>query len=133
MHSTNYRNTLILVSADSKATTGLEPAKPGSIADLQLSLVRDRPYQLTSDDLLFQVHVIRNEIPEERREAAREAFFASPKACLRASPLVKQFGWGIHHDDAERIAVYAVNSDEYHEFRDRTDVTNVAGMRSNRA
>lgn len=133
MHTTNYRNTFIKVSEDTKATTGLPATKPGSIADVQHSLVRERPYELTSDDLLFEVHAIRNGIPEADRTAAREAFFAKPQACLRASPLVKQFGWGIHHDDQERIALFAVDSPEYAALIERDDVKLVSGMRSKRA
>src|SRR5690606_22880396 len=132
-HSTNYRHTFIQISPDSNAETGLTPSKPGTIADLQLALIRQKPYQLTSDDLLFTVHAIRNEITEELRPAAREEFFATPKACLRASPLVKQFGWGIHHDDEERIAAYPIDSDDYRRLSDSPDVKSVSGMRSKRS
>lgn len=133
MHSTNYRNSFILASADSDATTGVTPSKPGTIADLQLSLVQQRPYELTSDDLLFEVHAIRNGIAAEERESARAEFFAKPLACLRASPLVKQFGWGIHHDDNQRIAVYAVDSSEYRKLAELSDIKSLPGMRSKRA
>ncbi len=132
MHSTNYRNTLILASSDSTATTGVTPSKPGSIAELQHTLVQQRPYQLTSDDLLFEVNAARKGVPAEEREAARAEFFAKPQACLRASPLVKQFGWGVHHDDQERIALVAVDSDEYQRLNESPDVKKVAGMRSKR-
>jgi hypothetical protein len=133
MHSTNYRNAFIEVSADSQATTGLVPSKAGSIAALQLHLLLGRPYELTSDDLLFEVHALRNDIQPSERAAARDTFFVTPKACLRTSPLVKQFGWGIHHDHLGRIAAYAINSDKYREMCSNSDVELVAGMRNKRA
>ena len=63
------------------------------------------------------------------RDEARAAFFARPKACLRASPLVKQYGWGLHHDAHGRVAAYGVETAAYRKFLTRTDVGVVAGMR----
>lgn len=133
MHSTNDFNTFIAVSPDSGAAEGRMPAKEGSIARLQFDLLRSRPYAMTSDDLLFEIHCRRNGIPESRREAARAAFFAKPLACLRASPLVKQIGWGLHHDEAGRIALYGVETERYRELTARPGLKVVAGMRGGRA
>lgn len=94
--STNRPNTFITVSPDSPATKGETPAKAGSVAALQYALLAAEPYAWTSDDLLFEVHARRHEIAPEERAAARHMFFAKPQACLRASPLVKTFGWGLH-------------------------------------
>ena len=81
---------------DSTATAGTTPTKAGSIAQIQHELLTRQPYHYTSDDLLFEVHALRQGIAAKDRKPAREAFFAKPQACLRASPLVKQFGWGLH-------------------------------------
>ncbi len=131
--TTNYIDTFITASPDCPATRGEVPAKPGSVAALQLGLLQARPYGYTSDELLFEVHACRNGIEAGDREAARAAFFARPQACLRASPLVKQFGWGLHHDAQGRVAAYGVETDAYKAFATRPDLKQVAGMRSRRA
>ncbi|WP_173010381.1 DUF6157 family protein [Achromobacter xylosoxidans] len=118
---------------DSTATAGTMPAKANSIAQLQHALLTRHPYHYTSDDLLFEVYAIRNGIAPRDRKPAREAFFARPQACLRASPLVKQFGWGIHHDAESKVAIHGVDSETYRELIARADLKIVAGMRSRRA
>ncbi|WP_431855762.1 DUF6157 family protein [Azospirillum sp.] len=131
--STNYRNTFITVSPDCGAAQGTVPAKAESVAGLQHALLRERPYAITSDDLLFEVFARRNDIAETDRPQARAAFFAKPQACLRVSPLVKQYGWGLHHDGDGRVALHAVESDDYRRLLARPDLTIVAGMRNRRA
>jgi hypothetical protein len=130
--STNYTNAFILVSPDSTATSGQEPSKPGSIAWIQHRMLCDRPYHFTSDDLLFLTQAERAGIPQEQWTAAREEFFAKPKACLRTSPLVKQFGWGLHHDGRARVALHGVESDSYRQLSEQAGITVVNGMRSSR-
>jgi hypothetical protein len=68
MKSTNYFDTFIVVSGDCLTTVGTKPVKETSVAGLQYWLLRDRPYFLTSDDLLFEVHVLRNAIAEADRK-----------------------------------------------------------------
>ena len=131
--STNYFQTFITASPDSKAEKGTVPAKPGSIAQLQYAMLSDAPYRFTSDELLFEVHVIRNEIADADRTAERDAFLARSQACLRASPLVKQFGWGLHHDENGRVAAFGVETDAYRKLSAQPDLKIVPGMRSRRA
>ena len=133
MHTTNYRNTLITVSPDTSADQAHIPDRPGTIAALQYALLANRSYEMTSDDLIFEVHTIRSGIDEAERQNARNQFFSKGQACLRSSPLVKQFGWGIHHDDCGRIALVAVGSPEYTALVEQSDVSVVPGMRSKRA
>lgn len=133
MHTTNYHETFITVSPDTTAEAGTVPVKEGSIAQLQYALVSARPYAMTSDDLLFAVHALRNGIAEADRAEARAAFFSKGQACLRASPLVKQFGWGVHHDAEGRIALVGVESEDYRALDERADVKSIPGMRSKRA
>ena len=133
MHTTNYRNTLITVSPDTSADQAHIPDRPGTIAALHYALLANRSYEMTSDDLIFEVHTVRSGIDEAERQGARTQFFSRGQACLRSSPLVKQFGWGIHHDDCGRIALVAVEPPEYDALLDRSDVSVVPGMRSKRA
>ena len=131
--TTNYTDTFITASCDSKAAAGMVPTKRGSIAELQYRLLAERPYALTSDDLLFEVHGIRNGITEADRASERAAFFAKPKACLRASPLVKQFGWGLHHDAEGKVAAWGAETEDYRRLAVDETLKRVHGMRTSRA
>jgi hypothetical protein len=130
--TTNCANTLITPAPDS-AIASTVPPRPGTVAQLQHALLTAEPYRYTSDDLLFEVHAIRHGIAPADRGAARSALFAKPQACLRASPLVKQFGWGIHHDAEGRVALHARDSADYEALAARPDMKLVPGMRQRRA
>lgn len=125
MHSTNYRDTLITVSADCPVASGAVPEKPGTVAAVQHALLA-KPYAMTSDDLLFETHRARG------GEKSREEFFSKPQACLRASPLVKQFGWGIHNDSAGGIALLDPAGADYARLLEDPMVRKAPGMRSKR-
>lgn len=122
MKSTNYRDTLITASSDSPVASGTVPEKPGTVAAVQHALLAE-PYAMTSDDLLYAAH------RERGGEKGRDEFFATPQACLRASPLVKQFGWGVHHDAEGRIALIGMESAEYRRLLDNPAVAKTPGMR----
>lgn len=126
MKTTNYRDTLVTVSPDCPVAVGTIPEKPGSVAATQYRLLADRAYVLTSDDLLHASHVARG------GDKDRETFFAKPQACLRTSPLVKQFGWGIHHDGHGRIALIARESADYARLLADPTVAKTPGMRRSR-
>ncbi|MEG3180933.1 DUF6157 family protein [Sphingomonas sp. LT1P40] len=126
MNTTNYRDTLITVSPDSPVSVGTVPEKPHSVAGAQYALLLDKPYAMTSDDLLHAAHVARG------GDKSRVEFFAKPQACLRASPLVKQFGWGLHQDGEARVALVAVESVDYARLVADTAVVKKPGMRRSR-
>ncbi|WP_309487767.1 DUF6157 family protein [Bacillus sp. SD075] len=60
------------------------------------------------------------------------SFFSKSKACFRASPLVKNYGWGIHYNNQGKIAIYDVKSDRYSQLFNQVDITKLKGMRSKR-
>lgn len=126
MHTTNYRDTLITASADTPVTAATIPERQGTVAGAQHALLADRPYAMTSDDLLHAAHLARG------GDKDRATFFAKPQACLRASPLVKQFGWGIHHDGEGRVALVAMESDDYARLLADPEVKKTPGMRRSR-
>lgn len=133
--STNYHNAFIEVAPDCPVDVAERPPARGagpSVAELQFRLLTERPYELTSDELLFEVHAIRQGVDPADRDAERERFLARSQACLRASPLPKRYGWGVHHDDAERVALVAVESPEYARLRDDPALEHRAAMRSSR-
>jgi hypothetical protein len=132
MPTTNYFNTFITVSPDTKAVAGTVPTKPETIAGCLYSLLAGRPYEMTSDDVLFEVFRLRDNGPEADRDEAHAAFFSKSRACLRTCPLVKQFGWGIHHDEKGRIALYGMESADYRRLAKDASLTVIAGVRSSR-
>lgn len=131
-HSTDYFDTLIQPSPDCPVGEGVPPPRPGTVAALQYEKLMAAPYARTSDDLLFEIHSERNGTPDSAREEARAAFFSRGQPCLRSSPLVKTYGWGIHHDSEGRIAIYGAETAQYRDLSERAGVSKLAGMRSQR-
>lgn len=134
-HTTNYFDTLIEVSDDCKVTTGQIPALKNdkkTIAYRQFELISKNPYRFTSDDVLFQVYADKNDLTEKEYKTAREQFFSKGQACFRASPLTKQFGWGLHSDSNGKIALYGMETEEYHQFAEDPKIKKVKAMRSSK-
>lgn len=136
MHSTNYTHTFIAVADDCPVATAEIPVsvvgKP-SVAALQYELLRDAPYRYTSDDVLFIVHALRNDIPQSEWKEERARFFSKGQACLRASPLTKRYGFGVHNDGEGRVALVPLGSKAYAAFTSDLQLKQVKAMRSKRA
>ena len=134
-------DTFIAVAEDCPAEAGTVPPRTGqpSVAALSHALLDGRPYMLTSADVLFTVWADRNAVPDAERPEARRAFFAEDQACLRASPLGKRYGWGLHADAAGRLALVGRETPEYAELAagrvpgSGKPVTVVRAMRGSRA
>lgn len=133
-HSTNYTRTLTAAADDGAERGTVPPFKPEnpSIAWRTWAMIADAPYVHTSDDVIFGVWADRQGIPEAERDAARAAFFAQGRACLRASDLGKRYGWGIHHDDQGRIALYGVETEAYRRLLHDPAVEVTRAMRRSR-
>jgi hypothetical protein len=132
MKTTNYYNTFIEVAEDCPVTTAEIPPMRGekSIANISFELLIDNPYEFTSDDVLFHVHAAKHQLRTKEFEAERERFFSKGQACFRASPLTKRYGWGVHFDADGKMAIYAMESDEYKQFSKDRAITQVKAMRS---
>lgn len=131
---TNYYDTFITVAADCPAITGEVPDKLDSIAGIEYQLLSGHPYQMTSDELLFEVHALRKGLITGKQLAeAHAAFFTRPHACLRCSPLAKRYGWGLHHDADGKVSIYAVDSPDYRRFMTDQTLTIVPAMRNRRS
>lgn len=136
IHTTNYFDTFILVAEDTKVNCGTKPPsrlnKP-SIAELQYNLLINNPYSFTSDDILFKVFAERNNLAKEDYPKARGDFFSKGKACLRASPLTKTYGFGIHADSKGKLAIFGMETEPYQRFLDDPKVSKKRAMRNSRA
>lgn len=136
MHTTNYVNTFIEVADDCPVAKAELPPKKGeklTVANLQFDMLYDHPYRYTSDGVIFDTHALRREIPKNEWPEARTIFFSKRQACLRSSPLGKRYGWGIHHDENSRVAIYPRESAAYAKFIKDKSISHVKAMRSKRA
>ena len=124
-NSTNYINTFIEVAEDCPVTNAaIPPAKePRTAAQIQYEMLAASPYLYTSDDVLYESN-------GNRRGMPREDFFAKSQPCFRASALGKKYGWGVHSDKDSKIAIYAVESDEYKRLISDGSIKHVRAMRS---
>jgi Family of unknown function (DUF6157) len=138
MSGVNYYSSFIGVAEDCGAGVGIEPpikAKP-TAARLQFEIVMESPYEFTSEDVIFAASGAGQavaDLPIKERREAQAAFFSKNQACLRASPLPKQYGWGVHSDAQGRVAIVSVGSAEYQRFANDPDTKQFKALRSKRA
>jgi len=115
----NYYRTLIAVADDCPVTESVVPPDRGerkTVARIQYELLAANPYRYTQEDVLFATWLARQGLehtPEQEIARLREEFFSRPQACLRSSPLPKQYGWGLLFDDQGRVALCPVESAKY--------------------
>lgn len=135
-------NTFVRVSPDCSTEHSVVPISKKatkSVHQIQYELLTEKPYHYTLEELIFQVHLIHKDVPTDDPELSldtvREQLFSKSHACLRASMLPKQYGWGVHYDAEGRIALYAMESEEYDQFQENSDgkLTVNNGMRNKRA
>lgn len=135
MKTTNYFNTFIAVAEDCPVGEAEIPQqKKGehTVASLEYELISREPYAHTSDDVLYNVYLNKCKTAGTAPDS-RTDFFAKDMACLRASPLGKRYGWGIHSDAEGKIAIYAVGTPEYDQQINDAATAQTKAMRSKRA
>ena len=130
----------IEIAPDCSLKAAVIPVDKGTkrtIASIEYEILSAHPYQYTLEELKFAVEIRRKEISEDDLQAHRlaiwDAFFSRPHACMRASPLTKQYGWGAHYDENGKIAIYPVESKEYQRFVKDKNIKKYPAMRSKRA
>ena len=131
MHTTNYYNTFIEIAEDcplSAAEIPPQKREAQSVANLQFDMLMANPYKYTSDEVIFGIYALRNGLSNNEDE--RAAFFSKGQACLRASPLGKRYGWGIHHNAEGKVALYPAESEEYQRFLTDKNLKHTKAMRS---
>ncbi len=135
-------DTLITVASDCKARSAAVPMERGgkpTVATIQYEMLSGQPYHFTQEEVLFESHVRRSELtPSEikrRRQEIWNEFFSKSQACLRASPLPKSYGWGIHFDKHGKAALVARESADYEKLvqSKKSSVKCVPAMRNKRA
>lgn len=135
IHTTNYQNTFIEVAEDCPAKISqIPPAKKAeTIAEIQFNLIKNNPYLFTSDDVIFEIFALKKNLTDSEKPDERVKFFSKGQPCLRASPLSKKYGFGIHHDQNSKIALIALESGEYSQLVSDDSVKKIKAMRSKKA
>jgi len=134
-----YTNTFIAVAEDCRASSGEVPPPRGAgptIAGTQHAMLAGAPGRWTEEDVLLASAPGvrgRDDLGEDELARLRAEYFAQPRPCLRASPLPKSFGWGLHYDAEGRITMHAVGSQEYQRLQQDPALTQLRAMRSSRA
>lgn len=135
-----YHDTFIAVAEDCPVDEAVVPAPfrgKSTVATIQYELLVGNPYQLRQSDVLFLTHARKRGVDladlEDGGASLRAELFSRPQACLRASPLGKRYGWGVHFDPDGRAALYGRGTDDYARLAAGEGVTTVvAAMRSAR-
>jgi hypothetical protein len=135
----NYYNTFIAVAPDTSVKVGTIPVErtgKKTIAILEYELVSAQPYTYTQEEVQFAVHVQRKAVPPAELRARQtelwDEFFSKPMACMRASPLPKSYGWGLHFNEEGKVALVAVESPEYENLSSSGAIEQTRALRSRR-
>ena len=138
--SLHVAKTFVVVADDCRAPSGIVPTSKGgkaTVAVLEYQLLSAHPYRYTLEDLIFEVHLARNQVSQEERATRgaeiRAELFTRSHACMRASPLTKTYGWGAHYDEGGRLALYRRESEDYARLSKDKRLDVVKAMRNHRA
>lgn len=134
-HTTNYANTLIEIAEDSPVSASVIPVVKNdkkTIANYQYEKLSKHPLKYTSDELLFDIFVERNDISPSELEEEKQKFFSKGQACLRTSPLAKKNGFGIFHNEDSKVRLIPAESEEYQQLLKDDAVKKVKAMKSKR-
>jgi hypothetical protein len=136
----NYQETFITIAPDCPVDHSVIPTAKGDsvpIHLIQYELLTQHPYTFTEQELIFETHVRRlglsNAEIKARCEEIWNELFSKQHACLRSSTLAKKYGWGFHYDSNGRIAIYAMESNEYEQISRSGNLKILPAMRSKRA
>jgi len=135
MKTTNYTDTFIEVAEDCPVEIAEIPPLKGdarTIANLQYEMIKNNPYKFTSDDVIFGIYAVKNDLTKKELDKEREIFFSKGQACFRSSSLAKRYGWGIHSNSEGKIAIYPIESAEYKDLSKDKGINHLKAMRSKR-
>jgi hypothetical protein len=135
IHTTNYTNTFIAIADDCPTAVSEIPpikAEAKTVANMQFDMINKHPYGFTSDEVMFQIFAERNDISKNEMKAAKELFFSKGQACMRGSALTKRYGWGIHHNEAGKMALVGSETAQYKKLSTDKKIKVVKAMKSSK-
>ena len=134
VYTTNYYNAFIVISDDCPVYIAEVPPLSNrafaakTVARLTFDMIMKHPYRYTSDEVLFEVYMTKNGFNREKDELRRKDFFSRKQSCLRSSPLVKRYGWGIHHNEEGKVALVPMESHQYLQMAHSTQLKVMKGI-----
>lgn len=135
-HSINYADTFIEIAEDCPTTFGEIPpikGKEKSVANIQFEMIKQNPYKYNSDEVVFHCFATKKKLTKSELPAEKEIFFSKGQPCLRASPLTKRYGWGVHNNANGKIAIYGAETEAYKQYAADKKLKVVKAMRSKKA
>ena len=129
------RNILIHPAPDCPAQTATRPdmsAQSRSRAVIEYSLLEGSPYGFDHKTFTYLVH---QEMAAERRKLALDfaTFHQKGQPCMRASPLTKRLGWGVHYDAEGKLALLDPQSAGFKRLAATPDLPQKPALRNKRA
>jgi len=131
----SYLNTFIKVADDCPVEKSQIPvAKMGQQPAhlIQYDLLVNSPYTYDHRELIYEVFIRHKEIDcrQTDPETIKKALFSKGQPCLRASALMKRYGFGAHYNEVGKIALYPVESPEYQSFLTAPSIQVIPAMRN---
>ncbi|ULT40179.1 DUF6157 family protein [Niabella defluvii] len=134
-HTTNYFDTLIEVAEDCPVAAAEVPASKGdvkTVAQLQYELIAKHPINLLQMMYCSRYTPGVTILPHQNTKLPGRHFFSKGQPCLRASPLTKRYGFGVHADKDGKIALYGVETSKYAQLLKDDAVKKVKAMRTSK-
>lgn len=135
----SYTNTFIQVSEDCPVRRGEIPVVRNEKVPahlIQYQLLTNQPYQFDHKGLIYAVFIKQKGISQDvlatDAEKIKAELFSKGHPCLRASALVKRYGFGAHYNGEGKIALYPAESAAYQAFLQDPSVKVLNGMKSKR-
>jgi len=134
-----YRSTFISVADDCSAEGGEVPpgeyrGKPTQAAQ-EFAMLHGHDFVHTMSEVQSSIWVERKgglELSEDEQEVLRAEYFSTGRACFRASPLAKRYGWGFVFDEEGRVALVASDSPEYEQHASDDTLDQLKAMKAKR-
>jgi len=113
---------LITISEDSPTNTSIVPENNGTISYIKYDVLISNPYEYTAKEFFKEVHFVRRNM--------RHLNIASYS--LKRMQLLKKYGWGVHINDTQKIALIPCESSEYAKLLADPSVEKSKAYRNNR-
>lgn len=134
-----YRSTFISVADDCPTDAAQIPpdeyrGRP-TIAAQEFAMLHGHDYEHTMSEVLSTIWVERKggeSLSADEQAALFEEYFSEGRACFRASPLAKRYGWGFLFDEDGKAALVASESPEYAQHTADESLDQLMAMRSKR-
>ncbi len=134
-----YENTFISVADDCAAEVGEVPpaeyrGKPTQAAQ-EFAMLHGHDFEHTMSEIQSAIWVERKggaELSEDERQALRDEYFGTGRACFRASPLAKRYGWGFVFDAEGKVALVASDSEAYASYAADNSLDQLKAMKAKR-